>query len=182
MTTSWHDILDFWYSDRIRPHWFDSSPALDREIRDHYEPLWTRAAAGGLDHWQAEPEGSLALVIVLDQFPLNMFRGAPASFATERQAVRVTLQAVDKGFDARIDRQQLGFLFMPLMHSEVLAEQELSVALYEKHELTANLDFARHHRDLIRRFGRFPHRNAILGRESTPAEREYLGSGHAFTG
>lgn len=176
------EILDYWYSERMRKHWFASTPALDREIRERYQALWAQAAAGELDHCQETPEGALALAIVLDQFPLNMFRGQPESFRTERQAVAVTLNALDKGFDKHLPKDRLAFLFMPLMHSERLEEQDLSVRLFRQYGLTENLKFAEHHRELVRKYGRFPHRNAILGRESSPEEAAYLRSDGAFTG
>lgn len=176
------DILDYWYSEFMQKHWFASTPALDAEIREKYQSLWERAAAGDLDHWQDSPEGALALVIVLDQFPLNMFRGKPESFCTERKAIEVTLNALKKGFDKQLSKDRLSFLFMPLMHSEKLEEQDLSVSLFRRYGLTGNIKFAEHHRELVRKYGRFPHRNAILGRESTPAEVAYLASKDAFKG
>jgi len=176
------DILEYWYSDFMQKHWFASTPELDAEIREKYQSLWERAASGELDHWQDSPEGALALVIVLDQFPLNMFRGKPESFRTERKAVDVTLSALKKGFEDRLSKDRLSFLFMPLMHGERLEEQDLSVTLFRQYELTGNIKFAEHHRELVRKYGRFPHRNAILGRESTPAEVEYLASKDAFKG
>lgn len=177
-----HDILDFWYSPRISQRWFSSMPALDDEIRERYEGLWKRAAAGELDGWTQTPEGALALAIVLDQLPLNMYRGRPASFATERRAVTVARQAVARGDDKRVASDRVLFLYMPLMHSENLEDQDLSVQCFRAAGLEANLHFAEHHRDIVRRFGRFPHRNAILGRESSPAELDYLASARAFKG
>ena len=176
------EIIDYWYSDGVRKHWFSSTPELDKEIRDKYQQLWLEAASGALDAWQESPESCLALVILLDQFPLNMFRGRPESFQTDRKAVEVTLEALGKGFGERLNGDKLSFLLMPLMHSERIEEQDLSVQLYSKHGLTNNLKFAEHHRDIIRRFGRFPHRNSILGRANTPAEDEYLRSDKAFKG
>ena len=176
------EIIDFWYSGRTRNHWFSSTHDLDREIKEKYEHVWERAAAGELDHWQDSPESALALIIILDQFPLNMFRGEPKSFQTERKAVEVALHAIKNGFDKNLSNDKLAFLFMPLMHSEDREKQELSVKLYEEHNLTGNLKFAKHHRDIIRKYGRFPHRNAILSRANTDAETEYLRSEHAFKG
>lgn len=176
------DILAYWYSPRISQRWFASTPALDDEIRARYEGLWQRAAAGELDDWAATPEGALALAIVLDQLPLNMFRGKPEAFASEQKAVEVARAAVARGDDQRLPRDRIMFLYMPLMHSENLADQDQSVALFQRAGLTDNLRFAEHHRGLIRRFGRFPHRNAILGRASTPEEIAYLGSPEAFKG
>jgi uncharacterized protein (DUF924 family) len=175
-------LLDFWYSAEMRPRWFDSTPELDERIRSRFEPLWRQAAAGELDHWQDTPEGALALVIVLDQLPLNMYRGRPEAFATEQRAVAVTKRAVAQGFDTLIPKERLMFLYMPLMHSEHLADQDLSVQLFAAAGLADNLRFAEHHRGIVRRFGRFPHRNAILGRQSTADELDYLASPQAFKG
>jgi uncharacterized protein (DUF924 family) len=118
------EIIDFWYSDRIKKQWFSSTPELDKEILDKYGALWEVASNGELDAWSDLPEGSLALVIVLDQFPLNMFRGQAKSFKSERKAVETALKAINKNFDERIARDKLAFLYMPLMHSEILAEQD----------------------------------------------------------
>lgn len=176
------DILNYWYSERIRPAWFKSTPAMDAEIRHRFESIWQMARDGKLDDWQATPNGCLALAIVLDQFPLNMFRGQAKSFSTESKAIEVSLQAIASGFDKAIVGERLAFLYMPLMHSENLQHQSLSVQVFETAGLEDNARFARHHRQIIEEFGRFPHRNAILGRVSTSAEVDYLNSEHAFTG
>jgi len=176
------NLLDFWYSPAMRERWFASTPALDQEIRDKFETLWQRAVKGELDDWQQSAEGCLALVIVLDQLPLNMFRGKPQGFQTEQQAVKVSKFAIEKKFDQQLSADRLSFLYMPLMHSEKLADQDLSVSLFAAAKLENNLRFAQHHRELIRKFGRFPHRNRILNRESTAAEVAYLGSKEAFLG
>jgi len=180
--SDYEKVLAFWYAPEMRARWFDSTPALDERIRTEFEPLWQQAAAGELDHWQDTPEGALALVIVLDQLPLNMYRGRPESFATEQVAVAVAKQAVARGYDKLIPKDRLMFMYMPLMHSENLDDQDLSVQLFEAAGLADNLRFAEHHRGIVRRFGRFPHRNAILGRESTPEELDYLASPQAFKG
>lgn len=177
-----HELLDFWFSARISKHWFSSTPRLDDEIRVRYEDLWKRAVSGELDGWADTPEGSLALAIVLDQLPLNMFRGKPAAFSSERQAVALAKQAVARGYDKQVPSGRVLFLYLPLMHSENLDDQDQSVSLFREARLAANLHFAEHHRVIVRRFGRFPHRNAILGRESTPEELAYLASDGAFTG
>jgi uncharacterized protein (DUF924 family) len=176
------DILDFWFAEANRRAWFRSTPAQDADIRARFETAWQRAARGEFDHWTATADGALALVILLDQLPLNMFRNLPQAFATETRAVAVCKTAIDAGFDGQLPGERKAFLYMPLMHSEQLADQDLAVALFEAAGLADNLRFARHHRDLIRRFGRFPHRNTILGRDSTPLELEYLASEGAFTG
>ena len=175
-------ILDFWYSDRIARQWFASTPELDSEIRASYEVLWQTAVEGGLDDWCETPEGSLALVIVLDQFPLNMFRGMASSFSSEAKAIQCAKHAIERGFDDALEASRRAFLYMPLMHSENIADQELSVALFERGGLEQNLAFAKHHREIVRKFGRFPHRNEILGRASTRQELDYLSSEDAFKG
>ncbi|MDP3482496.1 MAG: DUF924 family protein [Sulfuricella sp.] len=137
---------------------------------------------GELDGWKETPEGCLALAIVLDQLPLNMFRGKAESFKTEQQAVEIAKHAIDKGYNQHLPAERLAFLYMPLMHSENLADQDLSVRLFEAAKPESNLRFAQHHRELIRKYGRFPHRNGLLGRQSTPEEIEYLASREAFLG
>ncbi len=176
------EVLDFWFSEAVRPLWFNATPEFDRELEGRFRGLWEAAAGGGLDHWQETPEGALALVIVLDQFPLNMFRGQPASFSTEAAARQVAEAAIARGFDTAMAPERRVFLYLPFMHSESLADQERSVALYDGAGHGDGPKWARHHRDIVRRFGRFPHRNAILGRESTPEELAWLASDEAFTG
>lgn len=176
------EILEFWYKPPMSEHWFSATPEIDATIRSRYSVLWLQAAQGDLEHWKETAEGCLALCIALDQFPLNMFRGDAKSFSTEQQAVAVARYAVANGLDQQLPVERRAFLYMPLMHSENLADQDESVRLFEAAGLDGNARFARHHRELIRRFGRFPHRNAILERESTPEEIEYLNSKEAFTG
>ncbi|MBU0656946.1 MAG: DUF924 domain-containing protein [Gammaproteobacteria bacterium] len=176
------DILHYWFSPPMSEHWFSSTPEIDTDIRSRYAGLWLQAAQGECDHWQETAEGCLALCIVLDQFPLNMFRGEVQSFSTEQQAVATAKHAVANRLDQQLPPERKAFLYMPLMHSENMADQDESVRLFEAAGLDGNARFARHHRELIRRFGRFPHRNAILGRESTLEESAYLNSKQAFTG
>jgi uncharacterized protein (DUF924 family) len=176
------DILDFWYTPPMSEHWFNSTAAIDSTIRDRFETTWQQAKTGGLDTWQQTAEGCLALCIVLDQFPLNMYRGEARSFSTEQQAVAVAKRAIAQGFDRQLPLEQVSFLYMPLMHSEHLEDQDASVRLFTAAGLVENAHFAEHHRSIVQRFGRFPHRNTALGRESTPAELEYLNSKEAFKG
>lgn len=180
--TTPEEIIEFWYSAEMQKRWFSSTPELDTEIRNKYESLWADAAKGELDEWKNSPEGCLALIIVLDQFPLNMFRGEARSFKTEHQAIETTKYALAKDYHQTLPAEKLAFLYMPLMHSENLEDQTLSVKLFGEARLESNLRFAEHHRELIRKFGRFPHRNAILGRESTAEEIAYLNSREAFLG
>jgi len=176
------DILNFWYNPPMPQHWFNSTAEIDADIRARFESTWAAAKAGELDTWKQTPEGCLALCIVLDQFPLNMFRGQAQSFSTEQQAVAVTKYAVEQGFDQQLPPERVMFLYMPLMHSEHLADQDASVRLFTAVGLMDNARFAEHHRGIVQRFGRFPHRNEVLGRASTPAELEYLNSKEAFKG
>ncbi len=175
-------ILDYWYSERIKKHWFRSTPELDSEMRDKFEVLWEIAAKGGLNHWAETADGALALVIVLDQLPLNMFRNQVKSFQTEQASVSITRAAIAKQLDKLIVKERLPFLFMPLMHSENFADQALSVELFTQAELEKNIRFAKHHQSIIQQFGRFPHRNIILNRQSTQQELDYLNSKQAFKG
>ncbi|MCK5895487.1 MAG: DUF924 domain-containing protein [Cocleimonas sp.] len=180
------DILTFWYSNRIKKAWFSSTPQLDAEIRKHYEALWQRATQGGLDDWQQSAKGCLALIILLDQFPLNMFRNKPQSFSSEQQAITICYHAIKKGFDQEIIQQsgteKIAFLYMPLMHSENIENQDNAVKYFKIVGLEENTRFALHHRKIIREYGRFPHRNAILGRENSIEETAYLNSNTAFLG
>lgn len=175
-------IIQAWFSPPLSQHWFNSTPDIDQHIREQFEAIWEQARDGQLDNWQESANGCLALCIILDQFPLNMFRGLEKSFITEQQAVMITKYAILRGFDQQLPDEQVGFLYMPLMHSEHLDDQALSVQVFEQRGLTNNLRFAQHHQAIVQDFGRFPHRNAILGRESTEAELAYLNSEHAFKG
>jgi len=175
-------IVEFWFSDEVRPMWFNSTPEFDTELRERFETVWQHAAAGKLDGWAETPEGALALVIVLDQFPLNMYRGDALCFSTEAKSRDIATLAIERSYDAQLTDDQKAFLYMPFMHSESMVDQDKAVALYEAAGLAGNLKFAQHHRDIVHRFGRFPHRNKILGRQSTEAEQAYLQSDEAFHG
>lgn len=175
-------ILDFWFSKPMNTHWFSSNEEIDQLIKERFETNWYDASQGHYNHWSSSANGCLALVILLDQIPLNIFRGQAKSFSTEKHAVKITKFALDNHFDEYIDKSRLAFLYMPLMHSENLMDQDLAIECFGKSGLDHNLRFAIHHRDLIKRFGRFPHRNKILGRESRADEIEYLNSAGAFTG
>jgi uncharacterized protein (DUF924 family) len=176
------EVLNFWFSDTARPLWFAATQEFDAALRERFLVTYRAAADGALDAWEATPDGALALAIVLDQFSLNMFRDRPDAFATEAAARGVADRAITREFDQAIPPEQQAFLYMPFMHSEDLADQERSVHLFQQPGLEQALGFARHHQGLIRRFGRFPHRNAILGRASTLEELAYLTSPEAFRG
>ena len=175
-------LLDFWFSARVRPLWFKSTPEFDTEVRQRYAGTWQAAQRGELDKWEASASGALALVILLDQFPLNMYRGRPEAFATETAARDVARRAIAQGFDGALDNSRRVFLYLPFMHSEEPADQDYSVHLFSLPGMEDTLKWAQHHRDIVRRFGRFPHRNALLGRTSSAAEIAYLESEAAFHG
>ena len=175
-------IIEFWYSEKVKSKWFNSSIEFDKEIKSHYEDVWEDALRGEFSFWRDSAEGCLALAIILDQFPLNMFRGEVQSFSSEAVAVKVAKHAVENGLDKNIDEDKVSFLYMPLMHSENMDDQNLAVKLFEQAELVGNAKFAKHHRDIVKKYGRFPHRNKILDRESSKEEIEYLNSDSAFTG
>ena len=174
------DIIDYWFSEKSKHFWFASTPTIDKEIKSRFEKVWEQASSGDFGSWRETAEGSVALIIILDQFPLNMFRSEAKGFSTEGMAIEVALNAINNGFDEELDNEMLLFLFMPLMHSENLDHQNLQVYLFEKYNF--NLEFSKHHRDLVKKFGRFPHRNEILGRMSTMEELDYLLSDNAFKG
>lgn len=182
MMADYQVVLDFWFSAEVRPLWFRSTPEFDAAIRQRFEGTWQAARDGELAHWEVAARGALALVIVLDQFPLNMYRDEGLSFSTEALAREVARRAIDRGWDRELEEAGKAFLYLPFMHSENLADQERSVALYQAAGLEHNLRFARHHREIVRRFGRFPHRNAALGRDCTEEERAWLASKEAFHG
>jgi uncharacterized protein (DUF924 family) len=175
-------VLDFWFTKPISDHWFSSTPKIDQQITDSYQSIWEQAKAGEFDVWKNSADGCLALCILLDQLPLNIFRGEAKSFSTEQRAVGITKYAIKAGFDNEISNDRVAFLYMPLMHSENMDDQDLAVTCFEKAGLEGNIRFAKHHREIVAQFGRFPHRNEALGRDSSDAEIEYLNSDKAFTG
>lgn len=182
------EVLEFWfgtldpaqlsYSGR-RKVWFGRDSAFDDAIRQRFLNTYQQAAVNGLDYWRDTPLGTLALILVLDQFPRNMFRNSPQAFATDEKARAIASDAVEHQLDQQLHAVQRLFMYLPLEHSEAIADQDRSVRLFEAltnqaPELIDCLDYAQRHRDVIERFGRFPHRNVILGRESTEAELEFL--------
>ncbi len=175
-------IIDFWFSAEIARHWFNSTPELDRDIKSRFEAAYHIAVGGELEHWQASPSGCLALILLFDQFPLNMYRGEKESFAAEAMSRDVAFLAITKGFDKKLAEQKKKFVYMPYMHSEDIKDQEMAIELFSKAGFTENLKYARHHHDIVDQFGRFPHRNKILGRLNTAEEEKYLKSEQAFLG
>jgi uncharacterized protein (DUF924 family) len=174
------DILAFWLDEVGPAGWYDSSPELDMKILERYLSEWTRAREGALSLWLTYPSGTLAYIILTDQFPRNMFRGAATAFATDDIARAAAKMAIDRGWDMRIDEPARQFFYLPLMHSECLSDQERCVRLMMTRmpETGAvNLVHARAHREVIRRFGRFPYRNEALSRQTQGAEAAFLAEG-----
>ena len=181
-TNTLNELVEFWFSDEVSPYWFNSTDELDALLKNKYEELYQRHNQIQEFSTIDSPVTALALVILFDQIPLNIFRGKAQSFATEAMAREVAENAIAKGFDNALSDQQKMFLYLPYMHSENLADQDKSVELFENAGLSDNAKYARHHRKIVQRFGRFPHRNAILGRQSTSEEENYLASEGAFHG
>ncbi|MDP6786849.1 MAG: DUF924 family protein [Rhodospirillales bacterium] len=166
-------ILDFWFvSDGL---WFKKDDAFDETIRQRFTADYERAAAGESSDWRQTPDGCLALIILLDQFPRNMFRGSARAFATDALAIDVTEAALGRGFDNALPPARRRFVYMPLMHAEDVDHQRRCVDLFAALENDSNgLEYAIKHLEIIERFGRFPHRNEVLGRHSTPEELAFL--------
>lgn len=178
-------VNTFWFGEaddpaygQARPQWFKKDPAFDAEIEKRFLKVIDTAAEGHLDMMAESPEGAVALVLVLDQFPRNVFRGDARAFAHDQKALAVAKRAVARGFDAEVLPMMRPFLYLPFEHSERLEDQERAVALFEglaeEAGDTAGLDWAHKHLAIIKRFGRFPHRNAVLGRPSTAEEEQFL--------
>jgi len=178
------ELLAFWFSDRARKLWFDRNEAFDEEIRSRFGPLSLEGARGGLTAWEEAPQSALALVVLLDQFPRNMHRGRAEAFACDPLARAVAGRAIGRGFDLMLQRDRRFFFYLPFEHSEDPAEQDRSVALFHawveaapeeiKPKALEQFEYVLRHQEIIRRFGRFPHRNAALGRTSTAEEAEFL--------
>lgn len=187
-----HAVLSFWFGEQYDEHpsdvvlydqrrklWFGKQPEFDQMIASRFQDLYAQAAAGELDHWQQSPLGALALILVLDQFPRNMFRDTPQSFATDAKARTVAQAAITQGFDQALTPIQRVFMYLPLEHSENLDDQNQSVQLVQAitathPDLSDIADYAVRHQRVIQRFGRFPHRNRILGRSTTAEEAAFL--------
>ena len=173
-------ILAFW-RDAGPDRWYTRNDDFDADVRRRYLGLWQAAVAGELASWETSDDGALALVIVLDQFPRNMFRGDARTWSSDPLARKVAGRAIVRGVDRRIEAALLEFIYMPFMHSEQLADQLYCVELFRRTGPSDSLRSAEDHAGIIRRFGRFPHRNRILGRTTTPEEQAFLDSG-GFSG
>ncbi|MCP5084210.1 MAG: DUF924 domain-containing protein [Alphaproteobacteria bacterium] len=171
------DVLDFWFA-AGKEKWFAKSDDFDAEITARFKQAHEAARGGAHDAWADSAEGMLALIILLDQFPRNMYRGSPDMFAADPKAAEMARLALEKKVDGEVPQAARAFVYMPLMHSEDLEDQELCVRLFKGDPtLKDNVAYAVDHRDIVKRFGRFPHRNIILGRATTAEEQQFLDEG-----
>lgn len=168
------DVLTFWFDDTDPARWWAKDAAFDRRVGERFGATHARASRCELYDWRRSAGGRLAEIIVLDQFSRNMFRDTPRAFACDALALALAQEAVAAGADRELAPVQRAFLYLPYMHSESLVIHEVAVKLFSQPGLETNLDFELQHKRIIERFGRYPHRNRILGRESTAAEREFL--------
>jgi uncharacterized protein (DUF924 family) len=187
MSSDWvGQVLSYWFGELTPKAWFERSEMIDRTIRDRFMPIHGHVSEladpqAGLDELLADPEVALAAIVVLDQFSRNMFRGTAQAFASDAKALVLADRAVDVGLDQRVDAARRLFFYLPFEHSERMADQDRSVALFERLGDANYLHYAHAHRDIVGRFGRFPHRNEVLGRTSTPEELAFLEtSGSSF--
>jgi uncharacterized protein (DUF924 family) len=168
------DIIHFWFEEIEPTFWFQKDLNVDDMIRQKFAVLLSHAKQGELYHWRTSPRGRLAEIIILDQFSRNIHRDTPAAFASDPMALALAQEAVAAGADSELKPQQVPFLYMPYMHSESRAIHEIAMVLFSREAAAANLEFERRHKAIIDRFGRYPHRNQILGRQSTTEELAFL--------
>lgn len=167
------NLLDFWFNNPNK--WFVKDTEFDQQIRAEFLSLYILAEERQLQDWENNPKEMLALIILLDQFPRNMFRNTSDMYRTDPYALNLTHTAIDKSYLEKLDnQQQVNFMLMPLMHSEKLSDQELAVELFEKYGSAESADYARQHKVIVEQFGRFPHRNQLLNRPSTAEELDFL--------
>jgi uncharacterized protein (DUF924 family) len=167
-------VIDFWFNQLTPAQWYAKSDALDQQIKEAFLDVHRAVVAGECDLWRDTAEGRLAEIIILDQFSRNMFRGSAMSFAYDSQALTLAQEAVRHGVDQQFSAQKKQFLYMPYMHSESLVVHQTAVALFDQPGLEESLEFEYKHLAIIQRFGRYPHRNELLGRASTLEELEFL--------
>jgi len=168
------NVTDFWFASETRAHWFTASDAFDAALRQRFAALYERARAGKLDDWVKTPRGALSLTLLLDQIPRNIFRNSAHAFLSDEKALLLAKKAISLGFDLGLGKDERLFLYLPFQHAEDRAAQDEAVRLIEGLGDEEYTNYAQRHRDIIRRFGRFPHRNKLLGRTSTCEEIEFL--------
>lgn len=167
-------ILRFWFEEIDPATWWAKDDAFDQLVRARFSEVHARATRCELFEWRIEAKGRLAEIIVLDQFSRNMFRGSPLAFANDPLALALAQEAISAKTDAALSPTERSFLYLPFMHSESLTIHAVALALYRKNGIQSNLDVEIRHKQIIERFGRYPHRNGILGRQSTDEEIEFL--------
>lgn len=168
------EVIHFWFNEIEPKSWWLKDEAFDRQIQRRFGKLHQQANAGELFSWRDSAEGSLAEIIILDQFSRNIFRNQAASFASDPLALALAQNAIAKGFDKDLPATQRSFMYLPFMHSESLLIHSIAIELYESLGLASNLEFEQRHKAIIERFGRYPHRNTVLGRRSTEEELAFL--------
>ena len=170
------EILNFWFTETAPPLWFQVNEDFDKSVREKFSSIYELARLGGCDHWQNDADGCLALCLMYDQFPRNMFRGTIRMYESDPQAIVIAKLAISKGFDQIIPLVRRRFMYRPFEHSENINDQRRAVMLFHrlKGDDPLSYDYALKHCRVIEKFGRFPHRNAILGRMSTPEENDFL--------
>ncbi len=168
------EVIEFWFNDLTPEQWFVKDPAVDQRIRDRFLDLYWAATRNELFRWRSSAEGRLAEIIVLDQFSRNLFRNDPQAFLCDPLAQCLSLEAIAQKLDLELPIEQRSFLYMPLMHSESLLIHDVALEKFSQSGLEDQLHYEQLHRDIIKRFGRYPHRNEVLGRSSTPEELEFL--------
>lgn len=176
MKDSKQSIIDFWFEETQPQQWFQINPEFDEAIREKFADTYELAAEGGLSEWRIDAPGCLALCLLLDQFPRNLFRGQAQAFKTDKDALLISKHAIHRGFDQILVPMKRRFLYLPFMHSENLTNQKRSVELFATMQVDDPMGYEhalRHYRE-IENFGRFPYRNKALGRDNTPEEDEYL--------
>ena len=178
MKTTWEDIIHFWFEECTPKEWWSGAAAFDERIRSRFLETHKQVVAGESAAWRIIPKGRLAEIIVLDQFSRNMFRGMPAAFASDPLALELAQEAVQGGCDKQLNNTECQFLYMPFMHSESQVVHEKATLLFER--LGDGQGYEEDHKKIIDRFGRYPHRNAILGRTSTPEEVVFLQTHKGF--
>ena len=174
MTDKSKEVLEFWFEELDPKQWFNSTEELDQKIYRRFGELHDAAAKGELESWRVTPEGSLAEIILLDQFSRNIYRGKPGAFANDLAALVLAQEAIRKGFHSKLETFKRSFIYMPFMHSESLIVHKKALRLFNEPGLEDNFDYEIKHKNIIERFGRYPHRNKILGRNSTAEEIEFL--------
>lgn len=177
-----HDILTFWFEELGPEQWWGGSEELDESIRDRFEELWEEQRGKVAADFLNSPREALAAVILFDQLPRNMYRGTADMFATDHLALQIARGAVDSDLDAEMNKQERQFLYMPFMHSEDRDDQNRSLLLFARLDDADVMDFAQKHHDIVDRFGRFPHRNVILGRDMRDGEAEAVEQGAEWMG